>query len=47
MSKNIALSGDLQFISQADIFQILGGNNSRYKERFSIVRLSWWTYQTK
>ncbi len=28
MRKNIALSGDLQFISLADIFQILGGNNS-------------------
>jgi hypothetical protein len=27
MSKNIALSGDLQFISLADIFQILGGSN--------------------
>ena len=47
MSKNIALSSDFQFISLADIFQILGGNNSRYKKRFSIVRLSWWTYQTK
>ena len=27
MSKNIALSGDLQFISLADVFQILGGSN--------------------
>jgi len=27
MSKNIALSGDLQFVSLADIFQIIGGSN--------------------
>ena len=36
MSKNIALSGDFQFISLADIFQILGGNNSRYKNDFQL-----------
>ena len=27
MSNNIALSGDLQFIGLADIFQILGSSN--------------------
>ena len=47
MRKNIALSGGFQFISLADIFQILGGNNSRHRKQFSIVRLSMWTYLTK